>query len=115
MLLPFIGGLMNPVWMAAVMLLALAERIFPNGDRVAKAQRRPPYWHRPPLVLFAKSQETEMNGRSKPPQTLRGTRFDPAAFLTASAKGRLISKHQKRQIIFAQGDTADAVMYIRKG
>jgi predicted metal-binding membrane protein len=36
MLLPFIGGLMNPVWMAAAMLLALAERIFPRGDRVAR-------------------------------------------------------------------------------
>ncbi len=36
MLLPFIGGLMNPVWMAAAMLLALAERIFPKGDDVAR-------------------------------------------------------------------------------
>jgi predicted metal-binding membrane protein len=35
MLLPFIGGLMNPVWMAGAMLLALAERIFPKGNRVA--------------------------------------------------------------------------------
>jgi CRP-like cAMP-binding protein len=60
-------------------------------------------------------QETEMTDRSKPPRTLRGTRFDPAAFLTTSAKGRLVSTQQRRQIIFAQGDTADAVMYIRKG
>jgi predicted metal-binding membrane protein len=36
MLLPFAGGLMNPFWMAAAMLLALAERIFPEGDRIAK-------------------------------------------------------------------------------
>jgi predicted metal-binding membrane protein len=36
MLLPFIGGLMNPVWMAAAMFLALAERIFPKGDGVAR-------------------------------------------------------------------------------
>jgi predicted metal-binding membrane protein len=36
MLLPFIGGLMNPIWMAAATLLALAERIFPRGDRVAR-------------------------------------------------------------------------------
>src|ERR1700719_3921883 len=56
-----------------------------------------------------------MTDRSNPPRTLRRTRFDPAAFLTTSAKGRLISTHQKRRIIFAQGDTADAVMYIRKG
>jgi len=56
-----------------------------------------------------------MTDRSNAPGTLRGTRFDPVAFLTTSAKGRLISTHQKRQIIFAQGDNADAVMYIRKG
>jgi len=36
MLLPFVGGLMNPVWMAAAMLLALAERIFPKGDDIAR-------------------------------------------------------------------------------
>lgn len=36
MLLPFIGGLMNPVWLAAAMLLALAERIFPKGDDIAR-------------------------------------------------------------------------------
>lgn len=36
MLLPFAGGLMNPFWMAGAMLLALAERIFPKGDRIAK-------------------------------------------------------------------------------
>jgi predicted metal-binding membrane protein len=36
MLLPFIGGLMDPAWMAAAMLLALAERILPSGARVAK-------------------------------------------------------------------------------
>jgi predicted metal-binding membrane protein len=36
MLLPLIGGLMNPVWMAASTLLALAERIFPKGDDVAR-------------------------------------------------------------------------------
>lgn len=31
------------------------------------------------------------------------------------AKGRVISTHQKRDIIFSQGDPADAVFYIRKG
>jgi CRP/FNR family transcriptional regulator, cyclic AMP receptor protein len=49
------------------------------------------------------------------PRTSSGTRFDPAAFLATPAKGRLISTYRKKQIIFAQGDTADAVMYIRKG
>jgi hypothetical protein len=32
----FTGGLMIPVWIAAATLLALAERILPNGDRVAR-------------------------------------------------------------------------------
>ena len=42
-------------------------------------------------------------------------RFDPAVFLETAAKGRVISTHPKKQIIFAQGDAADAVFYIRKG
>jgi hypothetical protein len=56
----------------------------------------------PRLVPLAKLPETEMTDRSKPPRTLKGTRFDPAAFFTTPAKGRLVSTHQKRQIIFAQ-------------
>ena len=42
-------------------------------------------------------------------------RFQPAAFLETVAKGRVITTHQKRDIIFAQGDDADSVFYIRKG
>jgi len=41
--------------------------------------------------------------------------FDPAAFLATAAVGREISKYSKKQIIFAQGDDADAVFYIKKG
>jgi CRP/FNR family cyclic AMP-dependent transcriptional regulator len=42
-------------------------------------------------------------------------RFEPAAFLETVTKGRVLSAHRKRDIIFAQGDPADAVFYIRKG
>ena len=42
-------------------------------------------------------------------------RFDPAVFLETAAKGRVISTHPKKHIIFAQGDAADAVFYIKKG
>ena len=45
----------------------------------------------------------------------RGTRFDPAAFLKTAAKGRVVSTHSKKQIIFAQGDAADSVHYIQSG
>jgi len=41
--------------------------------------------------------------------------FDPAVFLATAAVGRDISKYTKKQVIFAQGDDADAVFYIKKG
>ena len=44
-----------------------------------------------------------------------GTRFDPAVFLKTAAKGRAVSTHRKKQIIFAQGDAADSVHYIQSG
>jgi CRP/FNR family transcriptional regulator, cyclic AMP receptor protein len=57
-----------------------------------------------------------MAKRSKTPKLSRGARrFDPIKFLETAAKGRVISAHQKKQIIFAQGDLADAVVYIKKG
>jgi CRP-like cAMP-binding protein len=42
-------------------------------------------------------------------------RFDPAVFLGSSGKGRTINTHKKKRIIFAQGDAADSVIYIKKG
>ena len=45
----------------------------------------------------------------------RGTRFNPARYFETAAKGRNISTHPRKQIIFAQGDAADAVFYIKKG
>src|SRR6476620_5099195 len=41
--------------------------------------------------------------------------FDPAVFLTTAAVGRDISKFSKKKVIFAQGDDANAVFYIKKG
>jgi CRP/FNR family cyclic AMP-dependent transcriptional regulator len=48
-------------------------------------------------------------------QTTSGTRFDPATFLETAAKGRIVSTHQKKQVIFAQGDVADSVFYVKTG
>jgi CRP/FNR family cyclic AMP-dependent transcriptional regulator len=56
-----------------------------------------------------------MSKQSKRPKTKSGTLFDPVAFLETAAKGRIISTHRKKEIIFAQGDLADAVIYIKKG
>ena len=41
--------------------------------------------------------------------------FDPATFLATAAVGRDISKYSKKDVIFAQGDEANAVFYIKKG
>jgi CRP/FNR family cyclic AMP-dependent transcriptional regulator len=49
------------------------------------------------------------------PQTSIGAQFDPAEFLETAAAGRVIAGHQKTQIIFAQGDAADSVFYIKTG
>jgi CRP/FNR family transcriptional regulator, cyclic AMP receptor protein len=57
-----------------------------------------------------------MSVRSTDTKSVGGRpRFDPALFFETAAKGRTISKHRKSEIIFSQGDNADAVFYIKKG
>jgi CRP/FNR family cyclic AMP-dependent transcriptional regulator len=41
--------------------------------------------------------------------------FDPKAFLAKANGGRTISTHRQKSVIFAQGDAADAVFYIKSG
>jgi CRP/FNR family transcriptional regulator, cyclic AMP receptor protein len=41
--------------------------------------------------------------------------FDPKAFLAKLGDGKTISQHQTNDVIFSQGDAADAVFYIQKG
>jgi CRP/FNR family transcriptional regulator, cyclic AMP receptor protein len=41
--------------------------------------------------------------------------FDPKIFLAKVGEGKTISKYQKDQIIFSQGQVADAVFYIQQG
>jgi len=47
--------------------------------------------------------------------TAKGARFNPNTFLATAAKGRVISTHGKKHIIFAQGDAADSIHYIQTG
>ena len=56
-----------------------------------------------------------MSKRRKKPTNPRGDRFDLAKFFETTAKGRTISTHPKKQIIFTQGDAAGEVIYIKKG
>jgi CRP/FNR family transcriptional regulator, cyclic AMP receptor protein len=41
--------------------------------------------------------------------------FDPSAFLAKVGEGKTISRLRKNEIIFSQGEVADAVFYIQKG
>jgi CRP/FNR family transcriptional regulator, cyclic AMP receptor protein len=45
----------------------------------------------------------------------KGKPFDLEIFLSSVDEGRTILKHRKDEIVFAQGDPANAVFYIRKG
>jgi CRP/FNR family transcriptional regulator, cyclic AMP receptor protein len=41
--------------------------------------------------------------------------FDPKSFLAKVGDGRSIGKYRRDQIVFSQGDPADAVFYIQRG
>src|SRR4029434_8885261 len=54
---------------------------------------------------------------ARPPAmaTKRRPLFDPKSVIAKIGEGRTISKYRKDQIVFSQGDLADAVFYIQKG
>ena len=41
--------------------------------------------------------------------------FDSAKFLEKTANGRVVTQHKMRDVLFAQGDVADSVFYIKAG
>jgi CRP/FNR family cyclic AMP-dependent transcriptional regulator len=47
--------------------------------------------------------------------TKRQPAFDPKSFLARIGNGHGVSKYRKDQIIFSQGEPADAVFYVQKG
>ena len=49
-----------------------------------------------------------MTAKKSPP-------FDPKLFLAKVGEGRTIADYSKKQVVFSQSDTADAIFYIRKG
>ena len=44
-----------------------------------------------------------------------GPSFDPNSFLAMVGEGRSIGEYRKDEIVFSQGDHADAVFYIQSG
>ena len=65
--------------------------------------------------MMSRPPKTKPIKPSATPKPASDVPFDPAVFLATAALGRDISKHSKREVIFAQGDDADAVFYIKKG
>jgi CRP/FNR family cyclic AMP-dependent transcriptional regulator len=51
---------------------------------------------------------------SKKPRR-RTASFDPKAFLANVGEGKAIAKFRKGNVVFSQGDAADAVFYVQKG
>ena len=45
----------------------------------------------------------------------RKVSFEPRKFLAVVGHGKSISKYLKDQVVFSQGDEADAVFFIQKG
>src|SRR4026208_2002313 len=41
--------------------------------------------------------------------------FDPKAFLTRIEQGKTTREYRNKQVVFSQGDAADAVFYIQSG
>ncbi len=67
------------------------------------------------MARAASSKHTEMTRRNGSSERTAKTGFDLGRFFETAAKGRSISTHRKNEIIFSQGDAADAVFYIKKG
>ena len=45
----------------------------------------------------------------------KDTAFSAQAFLSKVGRGRTMTEHPVKQVIFSQGDTADSIFYIHKG
>jgi CRP/FNR family cyclic AMP-dependent transcriptional regulator len=64
---------------------------------------------------MSRSPKTKPIKPNTTPKPASDAPFDPVAFLATAALGCDISKHSKKTMIFAQGEDADSVFYIKKG
>jgi CRP/FNR family transcriptional regulator, cyclic AMP receptor protein len=53
--------------------------------------------------------------RTRVPKSKGKLAFDPKTFLANVGEGKTILKYRKDQIVFSQGQVADAVFYIQQG
>jgi CRP/FNR family transcriptional regulator, cyclic AMP receptor protein len=59
--------------------------------------------------------QTSRNAAGPTPVANRRRDFDPQVFLATIGEGRKVLAFPKKQVIFAQGEAADAVFYIQEG
>lgn len=64
---------------------------------------------------MSKRRTTAKKLRGSKPKKPPSIRFNPAEFFETTAQGRVIATHPRKEIIFAQGDDANDVIYIKKG
>src|SRR5579864_555567 len=67
-----------------------------------------------PTPIERKSRRTR-NSTRPPPAPKNGPEFDPQVFLDTIGEGRKALLFPKKQTIFAQGDPANAIFYLRTG
>jgi CRP/FNR family cyclic AMP-dependent transcriptional regulator len=71
--------------------------------------------HRPSLSNWRRCLETLRAAKDFFVKKSKKAAFDPKLFLAKVGDGKAISNYQKDQIVFRQGDVADAVFYIQSG
>ncbi len=76
--------------------IAGVDSFIPNGQSL---------W-RGPLMKLKETLPLKSNDRSS---------FDPKIFLDKIGERRTITEYRKNQVVFSQGDPADAIFYIQKG
>jgi hypothetical protein len=73
-----------------------------------------PYWRRLSYDRFASPAKGCVMGK-KEGAMMKGGRFDPENVLAKVSDGKTKLQYQKNQIVFSQGEVADAVFYIQTG
>jgi CRP-like cAMP-binding protein len=73
------------------------------------------FYFRDWIAILRLTGPTSSGKTSRFVKKVRKAAFDPKIFLAKVGDGKAISKYQKDQIVFSQGDLADAVFYIQTG
>jgi CRP-like cAMP-binding protein len=92
---------------------AMTLQITPRAREISLALLKPGGSFEPMLKHSGRQGAQQQRERSVM-KTADERPFDPQPFL-AKVDGRSVSKYQRRQIVFSQGDDADGVFYLQSG